>query len=111
MEEAGNLYTTTISVLVSAVQKIARAMRLPEGLRLFRGMGGLMDLPKEFFVPDPQGVRGFVEWGFMRGHHDGGTGMKQIGKIIQAGDLRQPDHALDVHPAHPMRIQSARRIP
>ena len=67
MKKVGNLYTTTISVLVSAVQKIARTMELPEGLRLFRGLGGLMDLPKEFFVPaqDAGGSKGFVEWGFM----------------------------------------------
>ena len=65
MKEEGNLYATTISVLVSAVQKIARAMKLPEGLRLFRGLGGLMDLPKEFLAADPRGCKGFVEWGFM----------------------------------------------
>ncbi len=64
-EKAGNLYTTTISVLVSAVQKIARKTKLAEGLRLFRGLGGLMDLPKEFSTADPQGCKGFVEWGFM----------------------------------------------
>jgi hypothetical protein len=65
MKETGNLYATTIAVLVSAVQKIARAMNLPEGLRLYRGMGGLMDLPREFFTADQQGRKGFVEWGFM----------------------------------------------
>ena len=65
MEQTGNLYATTIAVLVSAVQNIARAMKLPEGLRLFRGLGGLMDLPKEFFTADRQGCKGFVEWGFM----------------------------------------------
>ncbi len=65
MKEAGNLYATTISVLVSAVQKIARAMKLTEGLRLYRGLGGLMDLPKEFFTADALGCKGFVEWGFM----------------------------------------------
>jgi hypothetical protein len=65
MVKAGNLYTTTISVLVSAVQKIARTIKLPEGLRLFRGLGGLVDLPNEFFFADAQGRKGFVEWGFM----------------------------------------------
>jgi hypothetical protein len=65
MKEANNLFATTIAVLVSAVQKIARAMKLPEGLRLFRGLGGVMDLPKEFFTADARGVKGFVEWGFM----------------------------------------------
>ena len=65
MNATSNLYSTTISVLVSAVQKIARAIRLPEGLRLFRGLGGLMDLPKAFFSADSQGRKGYVEWGFM----------------------------------------------
>ena len=65
MKEAGNLYATTISVLVSAVQKIAQTTKLPEGTRLFRGLGGLMDLPREFFLADAQGRKGFVEWAFM----------------------------------------------
>ncbi len=65
MMKAGNLYATTISVLVSAVQKITRVKKLPEGLRLFRGLGGLMDLPNKFFVVDVQGCKCFVEWGFM----------------------------------------------
>jgi hypothetical protein len=58
-------FTTTIFVLISAVKKVARVMKLPEGLRLYRGMGGLVDLPLEFFHSDAQGVKGFVEWGFM----------------------------------------------
>ncbi len=58
-------FTTTIFVLVSAVQKVARVMKLPEGIQLYRGMGGLMDLPPHFFHADAQGRKGFVEWGFM----------------------------------------------
>jgi hypothetical protein len=65
MKATGNMFTTTISVLASAVQKIGRATKLQEGLRLFRGLGGLRDLPKEFFAADEQGRKGFVEWGFM----------------------------------------------
>jgi hypothetical protein len=65
MKAAGNLYQTTMSVLVSAVQKIGRTMKLPDGLRLFRGLGGLMDLPKEFFTSDSNGRKGFVEWAFL----------------------------------------------
>jgi hypothetical protein len=65
MQENGNRYSTTIVVLVSAVQKIARGMKLPENTRLYRGMGGLMELPKGFFTADPNGCKGFVEWGFM----------------------------------------------
>jgi hypothetical protein len=58
-------FTTTIFVLISAVQKIARVMKLPEGLKLYRGMGGLMDLPQSFFHSDEQGRKGYVEWAFM----------------------------------------------
>jgi hypothetical protein len=65
MMKAGNLYATTISVLVSAVQKITRVKKLPEGLRLFRGLGELMDLPNKFFTVDAQGRKSIVERGFM----------------------------------------------
>ncbi len=65
MKETDNLYATTISVLVSAVQKIARAIKLPDGLRLYRGMGGRTELPKGFFTADQQGRKGFVDWGFI----------------------------------------------
>jgi hypothetical protein len=58
-------FTTTIFVLISAVQKIARVIKLPEGLKLYRGMGGLMELPKSFFDSDELGRKGFVEWAFM----------------------------------------------
>jgi hypothetical protein len=62
---AGNLYATTIHVLVSAVVKIARVMRLPPGLELFRGLGGLMDLPDSFRRADANGRRGYTEFGFL----------------------------------------------
>jgi hypothetical protein len=54
-----------VHVLDSAVQKVARVMKLPEGLRLYRGLGGLMDLPEQFFRADEHGCKGFAEWGFM----------------------------------------------
>ena len=60
----GNLYATTIHVLVSAIQKIACAMKLPEGLILYRGLGGIR-LPQCFYKADESGSRGFAEWGFM----------------------------------------------
>ncbi len=60
-----NLYATTIHILVSAVVKIARAMKLPPGLELFRGLGGLMELPDSFARPDANGCRGYMEWGFL----------------------------------------------
>ncbi len=61
----GNLYATTIHILVSAVIKIARAMKLPSGLELFRGLGGLTELPDSFFRVDANGCRGYAEWGFL----------------------------------------------
>jgi hypothetical protein len=60
-----NLYATTIHVLVSAVVKMARAMRLPPGLELYRGLGGRMDLPDSFRRPDANGRRGYTEFGFL----------------------------------------------
>jgi hypothetical protein len=64
--EAGkNFFPTTISVLVSAVQKLARAVRVPEGKALYRGLGGLLELPEHFFRADEKGCRGYTEWGLM----------------------------------------------
>ena len=40
-------------------------MKLPEGLVLYRGLGGTADLPDSFFQSDQHGCRGFAEWGFM----------------------------------------------
>ena len=65
LNESKNMYTTTIHVLVSAVQKIARVMKLPSGLKLYRGLGGSMDLPDSFYKSDKNGFKGFVEWGFI----------------------------------------------
>jgi hypothetical protein len=48
----GNEFATTIHVLVSAVVNIARVMKLPSGLELFRGLGGLAELPDSFYKVD-----------------------------------------------------------
>jgi hypothetical protein len=61
----GNLFATTIHVLVSAVIKIARVTKLPAGLELYRGLGGLAQLPDSFFQTDANGCRGYAEWGFL----------------------------------------------
>jgi len=63
-EQADNLFSTTIHVLVSAIQKVARVMPPPEGLTLYCGLGGLMELPDTFWSYDSTGVRGYMEWGF-----------------------------------------------
>jgi hypothetical protein len=66
----GNLYATTIHILVSAVIKIARATKLPSGLELFRGLDGLMELPDSFLRVDANGCRGYAEWGFLSATSD-----------------------------------------
>ena len=63
--ERGNRYTTTIHVLVSAILKLARATRFPEGMTVYRGTGGRMALPLKFYRADQCGRKGFTEWGFM----------------------------------------------
>ena len=81
-KEGGNTFTTTIFVLVSAVTKVAKCTRIPEGTLLYRGLGGLLDLPDHFFNADDNGASGFVDWGFMSTTADrdvalGYSGVKQ----------------------------------
>ena len=64
-QQGGNLYATTICVLQSAVMKISRVMRLPPGLELYRGLGGLAELPGSFYAPDEHGRVGYMEYGFL----------------------------------------------
>ncbi len=65
-EKSGNLFTSTIYALASAIQKLSRTTCLPaQGLTLYRGLGGLMDIPDFFFKPDEIGSKSMTEWGFM----------------------------------------------
>ncbi len=61
----GNPFTTTIHVLVSAVQKLASVAKVPDGLKLYRGLGAVSDLPSHFFKQHENGGKGITEWGFM----------------------------------------------
>ena len=61
----GNLYSTSIFVLISAVMKIAREQRLEPGVKLYRGLGGDKAFPPFFHRSDPKGRKGILEWGFM----------------------------------------------
>ena len=63
--DGSNLFSTTIAVLASAVQKISRAAVIPEGTTFYRGLSRRMELPDAFFRPDAMGRRGFAEWGFL----------------------------------------------
>jgi hypothetical protein len=46
------------------VLKLMRVARLPAGLVLYRGLGGLT-LPPSFYRTGSDGFRGFAEWGFL----------------------------------------------
>jgi ankyrin repeat protein len=64
-EKSKNLFSTTIFVLVSAIQKLSRVTNHSADLRLYRGLGGTVLLPEAFSVMDEYGCTGFTEWGFM----------------------------------------------
>jgi hypothetical protein len=64
-EKGDNQFSTTIFVLVSAVQKLSRFTRIPLGTQLYRGLGGKVDLPDIFFQIDDKGCSGYAEWGFL----------------------------------------------
>jgi hypothetical protein len=74
-----NLFSTTIFVLVSAVQKLSRSNLIAPGTQLYRGMGGLMDLPDCFLQSDENGCCGYVEWGFMSTTTDRGIAIQYSG--------------------------------
>ena len=63
--DGSNLFSTTIAVLASAVQKISRVAIIPEGTTFYRGLSRRMELPDAFFRHDAVGRRGFAEWGFL----------------------------------------------
>ena len=65
LRRGNNAFTTTLSVLVSSVQKLSAITVIPDGLKLYRGTGGLATLPAHFSQPDEFNCRGMTEWGFM----------------------------------------------
>ena len=62
--EGRNMFATTIFVLVSAVQKIARVTEISEELMLYCGLGNVSDLPESFGQADAFGSKGWTEFGF-----------------------------------------------
>jgi hypothetical protein len=68
-KDADNLFSTTIFVLVSAINKLSRRMNIPQDTILYRGLGGTLDFPDSFYRPltdcaTPNAL-GFAEYGFM----------------------------------------------
>jgi ankyrin repeat protein len=74
----GNTYTATIHCLVSGITKISRVTKIPEGLLLYRGFGGLK-LPDQFYVAPKSGYKGFVEWGFISTTSDKAVAIQYTG--------------------------------
>jgi hypothetical protein len=70
LRTGNNLFTTTLSVLVSAVQKLSTVAVIPDGLRLYRGTGGLVTLPPHFTDADEHNCKGMTDWGFMSSSQD-----------------------------------------
>ena len=69
LKDSGNLFPTTIFVLVSAINKLSRCALIPPGTLLYRGLGGTLEFPDRFTRPDadcatPHAL-GFLEFGFM----------------------------------------------
>jgi hypothetical protein len=60
----GNFYPTTLSVLVSAVQKLSHHTAIPDDLILYRGTGGCVTLPSSFTNSDQLNCKGMTDWGF-----------------------------------------------
>ena len=65
MKAKDTLFSTTIFVLTTAIQKMARVMVLQPGQALYRGVDGNMDLPDLFYKPDECGCIGMMEHAFM----------------------------------------------
>ena len=63
LREGGSVFTVTIFVLSSAVQKICRITSIRTGVTLYRGLGA--ELPDDFMRSNARGCSGFTEWGFM----------------------------------------------
>ena len=61
---SGNTFATTIAVLSSAVQSIARVSSVSPGMVFFRALER-DHLPISFFRPDAEGRCGYAEWGFL----------------------------------------------
>ncbi len=80
---ANNLFPTTIFVLVSAIQKLSRCMDIPPGTLLYRGLGGIMELPDSFFsaatnCKTPNAL-GYTEFGFMSTTAEKGVAVQYSG--------------------------------
>ena len=80
-----NLFPTTIFVLISALQKVARIMDLKHGKFVYRGLDGNMKLPEQFYTPDEYGCIGGVENAFMSTTSDLDVAVSYTGLRVEGG--------------------------
>jgi uncharacterized protein len=103
-ETADNTFSTTIFVLVSAVQKLSRCMNIPAGSLLYRGLGGSMELPDTFFVPaefcvpsqicTTPNALGYTEFAFMSTTQDRSVAVQYSG----VRDNKPKASIMEIHP-------------
>jgi hypothetical protein len=89
-----NMFSTTIFVLVSAVQKLSRVMHIPPGTLLYRGLGGTLELPDSFTNADENGCTGFTEFGFMSTTADRSVAIQYSG----VKDKKPQASIMEIHP-------------
>lgn len=56
-----------------------QAVKIPERHRLYRGLGGLLELPDSFLRADDKGRRGYTEFGFLSTTEDLGVAVAYSG--------------------------------
>jgi len=99
MKAKDSLFSTTICVLVSAIQKLARVMVLEPGTLLYRGIAGNMELPTRFTTPDEHGCLGVMEYGFMSTTADWSTAVSYANGCLMkilAIDVGAVDRGADI---------------
>jgi hypothetical protein len=89
-----NKFSTTIFILVSAVQKLSRCMNIPAGMLLYRGLGGTLELPDSFTNADENGCKGYTEFGFMSTTADRRVAVQYSG----VKDKKPQASIMEIHP-------------
>jgi hypothetical protein len=92
--KSDNRFSTTIFILVSAVQKLSRCMYVAPGMLLYRGLGGTLELPDSFTIADKNGCKGYTEFGFMSTTADRSVAIRYSG----VKDRKPQASIMEIHP-------------
>lgn len=84
--ESFSSFATTIYVLCSAVNKLAKSVKIPNTTLLYRGLGRMAELPDSFRSADDRGRTGYVEWGFLSTTSNKEIAMQYSG--VKEGNLK-----------------------